>query len=133
MTSESEPGRKSRRGAWIAGALVAVFVLYVACWGLTAVVGVPAVREMWELLPSNAAVPMTPVRHFDPARFAPPAAGSGETLFHVGRCWTPAPFLVSVDLAVWDDQKGEASRIWLFWFFGRISVLNQKYSWIWKR
>jgi hypothetical protein len=108
--------RKPGGGLWlpILGTGVAV---YLALWGVTLVFGLRAVRELADVIPSNAAYPAELVGTFDPADY-PPRVPEDPTksYYFAGNAFCPCPFVVSFDLAGMSKESGSACRMYAVWF-----------------
>ena len=127
MSDES----RDARGGRVVRVFVGTGALYLVLWALTATVGIAGVRNRVGTFSSTEYFVVDD--QFDPERFSPPAVPSRMTWISVGRCWSPAPFLIFSDVAVYDVSQGFGERILQFWFFGKFSAFRRSTFWTWKR
>jgi len=108
-------------------------ILYGLLWGITAVWGIRGLRARYESLPLEFPSPDVNSKRvilmygFDPEKFRHP--GKDQELFYVGRFRTPAPFLVTVDVAGANEECGHFSRMMWQWWMGDYRLVHQQTLW----
>lgn len=122
----------------VAVSLALGLLLYGLLWGLTAVWGVRDLRAYYEAFPMGYfpadpddpdAKPVTLVRaeRFDPVRFSHP--GKERTLLYFGELRSPAPFLISLEIAMATEEGGHASQLLIHWWPGDWKLVDEKTFW----